>query len=134
MKQYTIVEELVGIRSHMFFHGFHCKVNAIECHAKKYTIYTVCSIIRLRKVHWLYTLINVGHIILYVRGCDNGCDCSNVVVLHQPREFGKDSLDILNCNKIEGFIQLLADLGIGPSGQISKLNVITQAETFVIHR
>lgn len=40
--------------------------------------------------------------------------------------------DIININKIEGFLQLLVQLGIAPSGQVSKLN-ISQAQTFQIH-
>ncbi len=49
--------------------------------------------------------------------------------LYYTNQENLDSLDIINCNKIEGFLQLLADLGIGPSSQVSKLNVITQAQT-----
>ncbi len=45
-----------------------------------------------------------------------------------------NSIDVININKIEGFLQLLIQLGIGPSGQVSKLNVISQAQTFLIHR
>ena len=42
--------------------------------------------------------------------------------------------DIINVKKIEGFLQLLVKLEIGPSGQISKLNVVSLAQTFLIHR
>ncbi len=45
-----------------------------------------------------------------------------------------DANEIVNMVQIENFIKMLAKLGIGPSGQVSKLNVISQAQTFVIHR
>ncbi len=46
--------------------------------------------------------------------------------LHYANSEGLDWHDIINTTKIEGFIELLADLGIGPSGQVSKLNLGTK--------
>ncbi len=54
--------------------------------------------------------------------------------LHYANSEIVDGNEILNIVKIESFIKKLATLGIGPSGQVSKLNVISQAQTFMIHR
>ena len=54
--------------------------------------------------------------------------------LHYANSEAVDCNDIVNMVKIDSFIKMLANLGIGPSGQVSKLNVISQAQTFVIHR
>ena len=41
-----------------------------------------------------------------------------------------DLQEVINTTKIESFFKLLADLGLGPSGQVAKLNVNSQAQTF----
>ncbi len=54
--------------------------------------------------------------------------------LHYANSDTVDWQDIINATKVEAFLKHLADLGLGPSGQVAKLNVISQAQTFAIHR
>ncbi len=54
--------------------------------------------------------------------------------LHFANSEVVDPNEIVNMVQIENFVKMLAKLGIGPSGQVSKLNITSQAQTFLIHR